>query len=124
LLDNASDTKKAFFADSQTMCDIAYLLCFVSDQYVAYTDEASDDNEVETALETVISNEHKSFSDLFESRKVLQSSSAARTQVLRTQQSVLTKVYPLGKRQDNDIYQWFFWMKKNQSSRKFSKPIN
>jgi hypothetical protein len=82
------------------------------------------DNEVETALETVISNEHKSFSDLFESRKVLQSSSAARTQVLRTQQSVLTKVYPLGKRQDNDIYQWFFWMKKNQSSRKFSKPIN
>jgi glucose-6-phosphate isomerase len=41
LLDNASDTKKAFFADSQNMCDIAYLLAFVSDQYVAYTDEAS-----------------------------------------------------------------------------------
>ena len=41
LLDNASDTKKAFFADSQTMCDIAYLLSFVSDQYVAYTDEGS-----------------------------------------------------------------------------------
>ena len=41
LLDNASDTKKAFFADSQAMCDIAYLLSFVSDQYVAYTDEAS-----------------------------------------------------------------------------------
>jgi glucose-6-phosphate isomerase len=41
LLDNASDTKKAFFADSQTMCDIAYLLSFVSEQYVAYTDEAS-----------------------------------------------------------------------------------
>ena len=41
LLDNASDTKKAFFTDSQTMCDIAYLLSFVSDQYVAYTDEAS-----------------------------------------------------------------------------------
>jgi glucose-6-phosphate isomerase len=42
LLDNASDTKKAFFADSQTMCDIAYLLSFVSGQYVAYTDEGSD----------------------------------------------------------------------------------
>ena len=41
LLDNASDTKKAFFADSQTMCDIAYLLSFVSEQYVAYTDEGS-----------------------------------------------------------------------------------
>jgi glucose-6-phosphate isomerase len=41
LLDNASDTKKAFFADAQTMCDIAYLLSFVSDQYVAFTDEAS-----------------------------------------------------------------------------------
>ena len=41
LLDNASDTKKAFFADSQTMCDITYLLSFVSDQYVAYTDEGS-----------------------------------------------------------------------------------
>ncbi len=41
LLDNASDTKKAFFTDSQMMCDIAYLLSFVSDQYVAYTDEAS-----------------------------------------------------------------------------------
>ena len=41
LLDNASDTKKAFFADSQMMCDIAYLLAYVSDQYVAYTDEAS-----------------------------------------------------------------------------------
>jgi glucose-6-phosphate isomerase len=41
LLDNASDTKKVFFADSQTMCDIAYLLSFVSEQYVAYTDEGS-----------------------------------------------------------------------------------
>jgi len=41
LLDNASDTKKAFFADSQTMCDIAYLLSYVSEQYVAYTDEGS-----------------------------------------------------------------------------------
>ena len=41
LLDNASDTKKAFFADSQMMCDIAYLLAYVSDQYVAYTDESS-----------------------------------------------------------------------------------
>lgn len=41
LLDNASDTKKAFFSDSQMMCDIAYLLAYVSDQYVAYTDEAS-----------------------------------------------------------------------------------
>jgi len=41
LLDNASDTKKAFFAESQTMCDIAYLLAYVSHQYVAYTDEAS-----------------------------------------------------------------------------------
>ena len=41
LLDNASDTKKAFFADSQQMCDIAYLLSYISDQYVAYTDEGS-----------------------------------------------------------------------------------
>jgi glucose-6-phosphate isomerase len=41
LLDNASDTKKAFFADSQTVCDIAYLLSYHSGQYVAYTDEGS-----------------------------------------------------------------------------------
>ena len=41
LLDNASDTKQAFFADSQQMCDIAYLLSYVSGQYVAYTDESS-----------------------------------------------------------------------------------
>ena len=41
LLDNASDTKKAFFADSQQMCDIAYLLTYAATQYVAYTDEAS-----------------------------------------------------------------------------------
>jgi glucose-6-phosphate isomerase len=41
LLDNAGDTKKAFFADSQTVCDIAYLLSHRCQQYVAYTDEAS-----------------------------------------------------------------------------------
>ena len=41
LLDNASDTKAAFFADSQVMCDIAYLLSFVADQYLAFTDEGS-----------------------------------------------------------------------------------
>jgi glucose-6-phosphate isomerase len=41
LLDNASDTKKAFFASAEQMCDIAYLLAHVSGQYVAYTDEAS-----------------------------------------------------------------------------------
>jgi glucose-6-phosphate isomerase len=41
LLDNASDTKKAFFADSQTVCDITYLLSYLSGQYVAYTDEGS-----------------------------------------------------------------------------------
>ena len=41
LLDNASDTKKAFFADSRTVCDIAYLLSFIAGQYVAYTYEAS-----------------------------------------------------------------------------------
>ena len=41
LLDNASDTKTSFYADSQTMCDVAYLLTYVSDQYVAYTDEGS-----------------------------------------------------------------------------------
>ena len=41
LLDNASDTKTAFFADSQVMCDIAYLLSFVADQYLAFTDEGS-----------------------------------------------------------------------------------
>ena len=41
LLDNASDTKKAFFTNPEQMCDIAYLLAHVSGQYVAYTDEAS-----------------------------------------------------------------------------------
>ena len=41
LLDNASDTKKAFFADAQQMCDIAYLLTYASGQYIAYTDESS-----------------------------------------------------------------------------------
>lgn len=41
LLDNASDTKKAFFNNSQNMCDIAYLLSYVSSQYVAFTDEMS-----------------------------------------------------------------------------------
>ena len=41
LLDNASDTKAAFFADSQIMCDIAYLLTYVADQYVSYTDQGS-----------------------------------------------------------------------------------
>ena len=41
LLDNASDTKAAFFADSQLMCDIAYLLTYVADQYVTFTDQGS-----------------------------------------------------------------------------------
>ena len=41
LLDNASDTKAAFFADPQIMCDVAYLLTYVADQYVAYTDQGS-----------------------------------------------------------------------------------
>jgi glucose-6-phosphate isomerase len=41
LLDNASDTKSGFFADSQLICDIAYLLTYVADQYVAYTDQGS-----------------------------------------------------------------------------------
>jgi glucose-6-phosphate isomerase len=41
LLDNASETKSEFFADSQTMCDIAYLLTYVASQYVAYTDQDS-----------------------------------------------------------------------------------
>ena len=41
LLDNASETKSDFFADSQTMCDIAYLLTYVASQYVAYTDQDS-----------------------------------------------------------------------------------
>ena len=41
LLDNASDTKVAFFADSHMMCDIAYLLTYVADQFVAYTDQGS-----------------------------------------------------------------------------------
>ena len=41
LLDNASDTKAAFFADSQLVCDIAYLLTYVADQYVAFTDQDS-----------------------------------------------------------------------------------
>jgi len=41
LLDNASETKTDFFADSQTMCDIAYLMTYASGQYVAYTDQGS-----------------------------------------------------------------------------------
>ena len=41
LLDNASETKSEFFADSQTMCDIAYLLTYVANQYVAFTDQDS-----------------------------------------------------------------------------------
>ncbi len=41
LLDNASETKAAFFSDSQTICDIAYLLTYVSAQYVAFTDHGS-----------------------------------------------------------------------------------
>lgn len=41
LLDNASDTKQSFFADSQMVCDIAYLLSYISNQYVAFTDEGS-----------------------------------------------------------------------------------
>ena len=41
LLDNASDTKKAFFADSQKMCDIAYLLTYEAGQYVSFTDTDS-----------------------------------------------------------------------------------
>ena len=41
LLDNASDTKRAFFADPQQVCDIAYLLAHQADQYLAYTDEGS-----------------------------------------------------------------------------------
>ena len=41
LLDNAADTKAAFFADSQLVCDIAYLLTYVADQYVAFTDQDS-----------------------------------------------------------------------------------
>ena len=41
LLDNAADTKAAFFADSQLVCDVAYLLTYVADQYVAFTDQDS-----------------------------------------------------------------------------------
>lgn len=41
LLDNASDTKSALFANSQQMCDIAYLLSYISGQYVAFTDDSS-----------------------------------------------------------------------------------
>ena len=41
LLDNASETKSEFFADSQTICDIAYLLTYVANQYVAFTDQDS-----------------------------------------------------------------------------------
>jgi glucose-6-phosphate isomerase len=41
LLDNAGDTKAAFFADSQLVCDVAYLLTYVADQYVAFTDQDS-----------------------------------------------------------------------------------
>lgn len=41
LLDNASDAKKAFLADPTLVCDIAYLLSFVADQYVSFTDAGS-----------------------------------------------------------------------------------
>jgi len=41
LLDNASDAKATFLADSQTVCDIAYLLTYVAKQYVAFTDQGS-----------------------------------------------------------------------------------
>jgi len=41
LLDNASDTKAAFMANPEIVCDIAYLLSYVSDQYVAFSDAQS-----------------------------------------------------------------------------------
>lgn len=41
LLDNASDTKMKFFADSQIVCDIAYLMTYASSQYIAFTDQGS-----------------------------------------------------------------------------------
>jgi glucose-6-phosphate isomerase len=41
LLDNADDAKTAFIKDPQLVCDIAYLLAYVSGQYVAFTDAQS-----------------------------------------------------------------------------------
>lgn len=41
LLDNASDAKAAFLADPHIVCDIAYLLSYVSGQYVSFTDAES-----------------------------------------------------------------------------------
>lgn len=41
LLDSAADAKNSFFADPQLVCDMAYLLTFVADQYLAFTDQQS-----------------------------------------------------------------------------------
>lgn len=42
LLDNATDAKNAFTSDPTLVCDIAYLLAFVAQQYVSFTDAGSD----------------------------------------------------------------------------------
>lgn len=41
LLDNASDTKADFFLAPQMVCDIAYLMSYVSGQYMSFTDKGS-----------------------------------------------------------------------------------
>ena len=42
LLDSASDAQRAFLSDPTLVCDIAYLLAFVAQQYVSFTDAGSD----------------------------------------------------------------------------------
>ena len=41
LLDDANDAKKSFLLDSNLVCDIAFLLAYQSDQYVAFNDSDS-----------------------------------------------------------------------------------
>ena len=41
LLDGANDAKEAFLLDPQLVCDIAYLLSYVSNQYISLTDANS-----------------------------------------------------------------------------------
>jgi hypothetical protein len=41
LLDNADDAKAAFLSDPQLVCDIAYLISYVGNQYISFTDTES-----------------------------------------------------------------------------------
>lgn len=41
LLDSANDAKEEFLLDPQLVCDITYLLAYVSDQYISFSDSKS-----------------------------------------------------------------------------------